>query len=134
MDRLTPAPLNGCMTPNEQISAITAYASTVPRTGRSAAAAAILIAAMVAAGLIAGTYFAYACSVMIAPRRTGDRTFIEVMQKVDVAIQNPVFLLVFLGALVLAGVAVWQQRGSALGGAPAATAAVACLGQALRHP
>jgi uncharacterized membrane protein len=68
-------------------------------------------------GLIAGTYYAYASSVMLALRKTGDRTFIEVMQKINVAIENPIFLLTFLGALVLAGVGVWQLRGSGMSGA-----------------
>jgi len=119
MDGLTSTPLNDRMTPNEQINTLSAYASAVPRTGRGTGTGAdiVLIAALVISGLIAGTYFAYASSVMLALRRTGDRTFIEVMQKINVAIQNPVFLLAFLGALVLAAIAVWQQRGTALGGA-----------------
>jgi uncharacterized membrane protein len=105
------------MTPNEQMTAIASYASTAPRTGRSTGIDVVLIAATVTSGLVAGTYFAYACSVMLGLRKTGDRTFIEVMQKINVAIQNPVFVLAFFGALVLAGVAVWLQRGSGAGGA-----------------
>ena len=107
----------GYMTPNEQLNAITAYTETAAPTGRSTGADIVLIAALVTSGLIAGTYFAYACSVMLALRKVGDRTFIEVMQRIDVAIQNPVFFLAFFGALVLAGVAAWLQRGSGIGGA-----------------
>jgi uncharacterized membrane protein len=117
MDGLTSAPLNGGMTPNEQMTALTAYASSASRVGRSTSADLVLMAAIVTTGLIAGTYFAYACSVMPALGRTGDRAFIEVMQRINVAIQNPVFFLAFFGALVLTGIAVWQQRGSGAGGA-----------------
>ena len=106
-----------CMTPNEQMNVIAAYASAASRTGRSTVADMVLVAAIVTSGLIAGTYYAYACSVMLGLRRTGDRTFIEVMQRINVAIQNPVFFLAFIGALVLTGTAVWLQRGSAVGGA-----------------
>lgn len=105
------------MTSNEPITAFTAYASTASRSGRSTGTDLVLIAALVTCGLIAGTYYAYACSVMLGLGRTGDRTFIEVMQKINAAIQNPVFFLAFFGALVLAGLAVWLQRGSGVGGA-----------------
>lgn len=105
------------MTPNEQITALTAYASTTSSSGRGTGTGIVLIAALVTTGLIAGTYYAYACSVMLALRKTGDRTFIEVMQKIDLAIQNPVFFLAFFGALVSSGIAVWLQRGSGIGGA-----------------
>ena len=66
----------------------------------------ITVAATALTGLLAGTYFAYACSVMPALRRTGDRTFVEVMQKIDVAIQNPVFFAAFFGAPVASAAAV----------------------------
>ncbi len=117
MDGLSAASLNGGMAPHEQINVVAAYASTANQAGRGTAANVVLIAAMVTSGLAAGTYYAYACSVMLALRRVGDRTFIEVLQKINVAIQNPVFFLAFFGALVLTAIAVWQQRGSTLGGA-----------------
>lgn len=104
------------MRTNEQLNTITAYAASAARPGRTGSDM-VLIAALVTSGLIAGTYYAYACSVMLALRKAGDRTFIEVMQRINVAIQNPVFFLAFFGALVLAGIAVWQQRSSAQGGA-----------------
>ena len=66
----------------------------------------ITVAATALTGLLAGTYFAYACSVMPALRQTGDRTFVEVMQRINVAIQNPVFFAAFFGAPVASAVAV----------------------------
>jgi uncharacterized membrane protein len=67
----------------------------------------VLVAALVAAGLIAGLFYAYACSVMPGLARGDDRTFVEGMRGINVAIVNPVFLVTFLGAPLLAGVAVF---------------------------
>ncbi|WP_433571478.1 DUF1772 domain-containing protein [Streptomyces sp. CA-251247] len=79
------------------------------RGGRAA-----LAAATATTGLVAGIWFAYAISVMPALARSDDRTYIEVMQNVDDVIQNPLFFLVFLGALVLTAIAGRQQWRSPL--------------------
>lgn len=71
----------------------------------------VLVAALVAAGLIAGLFYAYACSVLPGLARGDDRTFVEGMRGINVAIVNPVFLLTFLGAPLLAGVAVFLNPG-----------------------
>lgn len=66
-----------------------------------------LIAATVTTGLLAGVFYAYACSVMIGLGKFDDKTYVEVMNKINVVIVNPVFMLSFLGSLgfsVLAGV------------------------------
>lgn len=65
----------------------------------------VLIAATVAAGLIAGLFYAYSVSVMPGLARTDDRTFVETMRGINVAIINGWFMLSFLGAPLLAGVA-----------------------------
>ncbi|MER7757917.1 anthrone oxygenase family protein [Kitasatospora sp. NPDC097643] len=65
-----------------------------------------LIAATVTCGLTAGLFYAYSCSVMPALRRTEDRTFIEVMQRVNVAILNAWFVLGYVGALLATAAAV----------------------------
>jgi uncharacterized membrane protein len=65
----------------------------------------VLVAATVASGMIAGLFYAYACSVMPALRGADDRTFVDVMQRVNRAIQNGWFSLSFVGS-VLATVAV----------------------------
>jgi uncharacterized membrane protein len=66
----------------------------------------VLLAATVAAGLQAGTYYTWASGVMPGLARTDDRTFVSSMNHVNVAIVNPVFLLTFLGAPALAAAAV----------------------------
>jgi uncharacterized membrane protein len=60
---------------------------------------AVLLTATTASGLIAGLLFGYACSVMPALARVDDRTFVDVMQRINVAIVNGAFLLPLLGAL-----------------------------------
>ncbi|MFF9910087.1 DUF1772 domain-containing protein [Streptomyces sp. NPDC013457] len=74
------------------------------------AAGAVLGAATVATGLIAGVWFAYVCSVMPALARSDDRVFVEVMRNINDVIQNPVFFTPFFGALLLTAVAAWQLR------------------------
>jgi len=61
----------------------------------------VLAGAAVVTGLIAGVYYAFACSVMLGLGASGDRTFIEAMQNINKKIENPVFFLTFFGALVL---------------------------------
>ncbi|MFF9099024.1 DUF1772 domain-containing protein [Streptomyces rubrogriseus] len=78
---------------------------------RSRAAGGVLVAATVAAGLMAGAFYVFACAVMPALARSGDRVYVDVMRDINDVIQNPVFLLVFMGALALAGLAGWQSRG-----------------------
>lgn len=73
----------------------------------------VLGAATVAMGLIAGVFYIFACAVMPALARSDDRTYVEVMRNINTVIQNPVFFLSFMGALVLTGVSAWWSRGSA---------------------
>ena len=82
-----------------------------------------LLAAATLAGLQAGTYYTWASGVMPGLARTDDRTFVEAMQQINVAIVNPVFLLSFLGAPLVAGAAIvvaspsaraWAVAGAAL--------------------
>ncbi|GAA5048254.1 anthrone oxygenase family protein [Nocardia callitridis] len=58
-----------------------------------------MVAATLATGLIAGVFYAYAISVMPALGRADDRTLVEVMQKINVAIMNPWFLTGFVGTV-----------------------------------
>ena len=60
-----------------------------------------LLAATVESGLIAGLFFTYANSVMPALRGADDRAFVDVMQRINEVIVNPLFLGAFLGGLVL---------------------------------
>lgn len=65
-----------------------------------------LIAATLTMGLMSGLFYAFAVAVMPGLARSDDRTVIETMQRINVAILNGFFLLGYLGALVFTGVAV----------------------------
>ncbi|MDC0772764.1 anthrone oxygenase family protein [Streptomyces sp. HD] len=71
----------------------------------------VLGAATVAMGLIAGAFYVFACAVMPGLARSEDRVYVEVVRDINDVIQNPVFLLSFLGALALTAVSAWQLRG-----------------------
>ncbi|MUL75312.1 DUF1772 domain-containing protein [Mycobacterium sp. CBMA226] len=58
-----------------------------------------LIIAVVTSGLLAGVYYSYAVSVMPALGAFDDRTYIDVMNKINVVIVNPPFMLTFLGSI-----------------------------------
>jgi uncharacterized membrane protein len=85
----------------------------------------VLGLAMIATGLSAGLLYSYACSVLPGLAQTSDRTFIDAMQQINKAIQNPVFFASFFGALALTAVAAAQQR--RLGRGAAARWTVAAL-------
>ncbi len=70
---------------------------------------AILLVAVVLLGLMAGVFYAYAGSVMPGLRRADDRTVVDAMQRINVAIQNPLFGLIFIGALVASGAATFAH-------------------------
>src|SRR5438046_2655738 len=73
-----------------------------------------LIGATIAAGLMAGLFFAFASAIMPTLRGADDRAFVDVMQRINVAIVNPVFMTVFMGGLVIAAAAVvvhWRDDG-----------------------
>jgi uncharacterized membrane protein len=66
---------------------------------------AVLIAATLTMGLMAGVFGIYSNAVMPGLRRTDDRTFVAAFQSIDRAIINPAFMATFLGALVLTALA-----------------------------
>lgn len=76
--------------------------------------------ALAATGLYAGVFFAFTVAVMPGLRAAGDAMFVEAMRGINRAIVNPPFLLVFLGAPVLALVAAVVSTGA--GGAAAVAA------------
>ena len=73
----------------------------------------ILLAATVATGLQAGTYYTWASGVMPGLAKVDDRAFVSSMNHINVAIVNPVFMLTFLGAPALAAAAVATTTGGA---------------------
>ncbi|WP_369389556.1 DUF1772 domain-containing protein [Streptomyces sp. CG1] len=76
---------------------------------------AALIAATITMNLSAGVFYIFACAVMPALARSDDRTYVEVMRNINTVIQNPVFFLSFMGALLLTGLSAWQLRGTPCG-------------------
>lgn len=64
---------------------------------------AVLLLALVLVGIMGGVFFTYAVSVMPGLAETDDRTFVAAFQSIDRAIVNPLFLSVFLGALLATG-------------------------------
>ena len=64
---------------------------------------ATLLAATVTTGMVAGVFALYAHTIMPGLTDTDDRTFVGAFQAIDRAIINPLFMLTFLGALVLTG-------------------------------
>ena len=74
---------------------------------------ATLTGAAVLSGLLAGLYYAYACSVMPGLRRVDDHAFVAAMQRINEAILNPVFFASFAGApaMTAAAAVVLRRRG-----------------------
>lgn len=74
---------------------------------------AALILGVVSVGLMAGLFAAFAYAVMPGLGQTDDRSFVASMQRINVVIVNPLFLLVFFGGLgftVIAAVAYRDLR------------------------
>lgn len=68
---------------------------------------------MIATGLLAGLFYAYACSVMPGLTRAEDRSFVDAMQQINEAIENPVFFLSFFGAplfTLVAAILEWRSE------------------------
>ena len=79
---------------------------------------ALTLAAILGSGLMAGLFFAFSTAVMAALARLPAGQGATAMNAINLVIQNPVFLAVFMGtALVCAALAVkavlgWSQPGS----------------------
>jgi len=71
-----------------------------------------LLGATVSTALMAGLFFAFTFAIMPALRGADDRTFVDVMQRINVSILNPVFLTVFTGGLIVTIVAGALHLGS----------------------
>lgn len=73
----------------------------------------VLVVAVVATGLLAGLFYGFTVAVMPGLARASGRTFVETMQRINVAILRPSFFLTFLGAPALALIAVLLHFGEA---------------------
>jgi uncharacterized membrane protein len=79
-------------------------AEVIPERQRSMgsdALAVLLAVSTVTVGLMAGFFYAYACSVMVGLDRVDDRTFIVTMQWINATVRNAAFAPAFFGSLVL---------------------------------
>ncbi|MCW2756659.1 MAG: hypothetical protein JWO46_405 [Nocardioidaceae bacterium] len=64
----------------------------------------LLPVATAGTGLVAGLFVAFAIAVMPALHGADARTFVVTMQRINVSIVNPLFLLLFLGSPVVLGI------------------------------
>ncbi|GAC70554.1 anthrone oxygenase family protein [Gordonia soli] len=74
----------------------------------------VLVLAITTVGLAAGLFAAFAYSVMPGLDRSNPAAAVQVMQRINVAILNPVFAVVFAGGLVFAGLVVVLWWGTGL--------------------
>ena len=84
-------------------------------TGADRNADIVLGAAVIAMGLLAGLFYAFDVAVMPALTAADDRTLVDAMQQMIDKIENPAFFLTFLGAPVLAAVALVSGASVRLG-------------------
>lgn len=76
-----------------------------------------LVAAILTMALMSGLFYAFSVAVMPGLGRSGDRTVIEAMQRINVAILNGWFMLGYIGALLFTGLALALHIPSGGGGA-----------------
>jgi uncharacterized membrane protein len=76
----------------------------------------VQIAAIVLAGLAAGLFYSYDCSVIRGLGNLPDKEYLSAFQSINRAILNPYFFISFMGSLVLLPIAAWM---SYKGGHPA---------------
>src|SRR5215218_2552255 len=70
----------------------------------------VLGLAVIATGLQAGLYYAFAVAVLPGLSNADDRTLIDAMQQINDSIENPAFFITFLGAPALAFAAAVMSR------------------------
>lgn len=70
-----------------------------------------LVAAATASALMAGLFFSYTYSVTLGLGKLPDAEYLASMQSINKAIQNPVFFIVFFGALLLLPVTSYMNYG-----------------------
>lgn len=61
----------------------------------------ILLFTAIVSGLIAGLLYSYACSVNLGLGKLPDKEYLGAMQSINKEIVNPIFLLSFLGTMIL---------------------------------
>lgn len=59
-------------------------------------------------GLIAGLLYSYSCSVNVGLKTLSNTEYIKAMQSINIAIQNPIFFLAFMGLLIVFPITTFQ--------------------------
>ncbi len=67
----------------------------------------LLITTGVLTTLLAGVFFGYAVSVNGGLRRLNDQSYVQAMQHINVVILNPLFMLTFMGPVILLPLTTW---------------------------
>jgi uncharacterized membrane protein len=65
-------------------------------------------------GLVAGLFYSYSCSVNPGLKMLKDSGYLKAMQSINIAIQNPVFFITFVGLVILLPITaykLYQQPG-----------------------
>lgn len=70
----------------------------------------LLAVTTVLTGLLAGVYYGFSVAIMPGLSQTADEVFAAAFNGINVAIQNPVFFLSFMGAPLLSIIAVFVCR------------------------
>jgi uncharacterized membrane protein len=68
-----------------------------------------LVLAGILTALVTGLYFGYSVSVNGGLHRLNDSEYVKAMQSINVAIQNPIFFVSFIGPLLLLPLATFLQ-------------------------
>lgn len=68
----------------------------------------IQIIAVTLVGLAAGLFYSYSCSVVNGLGNLGDKEYLLGFQSINRVILNPVFLLSFMGSLIILPIAAWM--------------------------
>ena len=61
----------------------------------------LLFLTILFSGLVAGLMYAYSCSVNTGLKNLPDPSYLKAMQSINLAIQNPLFFISFMGLLVI---------------------------------
>jgi uncharacterized membrane protein len=72
---------------------------------------AALVAATMTMGIMTGVFYLYAYAIMPGLGKTDDRTFVGAFRSIDRSLVNPLFLAIFLGALICTGLAALSVLG-----------------------
>lgn len=73
-----------------------------------------LYTATLLTGLSAGLFYAWQVSVIPGTKLLANKTYLDTMQSINRAIQNPAFALIFLGSFLLLVAAIYTQYKAAL--------------------